>query len=65
MNNEQEKVSVSRQTLTVVADEVAGRINHLFRGSCPDELDLQARDKGCLVCRALIELEGELNSSVS
>lgn len=61
MSNKQEKVAVSRQTLTILADEVAGRINHLFRGSCPDELDLETRDRGCLVCRALIEIEGELN----
>jgi hypothetical protein len=36
---------------------------HLFRGTCPDELDFAARDAGCPLCLALIELEKQMDSA--
>jgi hypothetical protein len=63
MKDEMDSVTVSRQPLQTVLDSVNGRLFHLFRGTCPDELDFAARDAGCPLCLALIELEKQMDSA--
>jgi hypothetical protein len=41
----------------LVVAVMTGELAHLYQGSCPDTLQPNERDSGCLACRVIMEYE--------